>query len=554
VSDTTARRVTQDGETAARRHAHPALILLVIAGAQMMVVLDGTIVNIALPSMGHYFDKSQTDMTWALNSYALAFGGLLLLGGRMGDVLGRRRMFIVGLTLFTLGSFLAGIAPNFGLLLAGRAIQGVGGAIASPTALSLITTEFEEGKERTKAIAVYAAVSGAGAALGLLLGGILTNYLSWRWVLFVNVPIGIVLIGGAFLYLHESERLRGRFDIAGALLSVAGLVATVYGFIHVAHDGWTNTQTFVVFAAAVVLLVGFVYYEAKVAKEPMMPMRIFENRNRSGAYVIMFVVGAAMFGMFYFVTFFVQGVREYGPLKTGFAFLPVAFVIGVVSQIVGQLLPKLGPKPLMITGTGLLTISLLWFSTVSKDSSYAGKLLPGMFILAVAMGCLFVPLTVTAVANVANTDAGLASALLNVGQQVGGALGLSVMTTVFGTSAKNWSSDHMGQLHGPLAALPPDLQKSIGAQLGHAGSSGLQSADINAFVAGLPPGQRAAASDFFGGAYSDFARELLAYASGKGFLMGAGFAVVALVSAIVLINVKKTDLPAGPGAEAVAVH
>jgi EmrB/QacA subfamily drug resistance transporter len=518
----------------------------------MMVVLDGTIVNIALPSMGRYFDKSQTDMTWALNAYALAFGGLLLLGGRMGDILGRRRMFIVGLSLFTIGSFLAGIAPNFGLLLAGRAIQGVGGAIASPTALSLITTEFEEGKERTRAIAVYAAVSGAGAALGLLLGGVLTNYLSWRWVLFVNVPIGVVLISGAFLYLHQSERLRGRFDVIGALLSVAGLVATVYGFIHVAHDGWSNAQTFAVFAAAVVLLVGFVVYEAKLAKEPMMPMRIFENRNRSGTYVIMFVVGAAMFGMFYFVTFFVQGVREYGPLKTGVAFLPVAAVIGVVSQIVGQLLPRLGPKPLMITGTSLLTVSLLWFSTVNTGSSYAGKLLPGMFVLAIAMGCLFVPLTVSAVAAVANTDAGLASALLNVGQQVGGALGLSVMTTVFGTTAKSWASDHMGQLNKGLATLPPDLQHRVGAELGKAGSNGLQSEDIKHFVASLPPGQRGAAGHFFGTTYSDFARELLAFASGKGFLMGAAFGVVAIISAVVLIQLKKTDLPSEPEAVPVA--
>jgi EmrB/QacA subfamily drug resistance transporter len=534
----------------ARRVAHPALILLVIAGAQMMVVLDGTIVNIALPSMGKYFDKSQTDMTWALNSYALAFGGLLLLGGRMGDILGRRRMFIVGLGLFTIGSFLAGIAPSFGLLLAGRAIQGVGGAIASPTALSLITTEFEEGKERTKAIAVYAAVSGAGAALGLLLGGILTNYLSWRWVLFVNVPIGALLMTGAFLYLRQSERLTGRFDVVGALLSVGGLVATVYGFIHVAHDGWSNGQTFAVFAAAVVLLVAFVYYEAKVAAEPMMPMRIFEERNRSGTYLVMLVVGAAMFGMFYFVTFFVQGVREYGPLKTGVSFLPVAFVIGIVSQINAKLLPRFGPKPLMITGTTLLTLSLLWFSTVNKDSSYAGKLLPGMIVLAVAMGFLFVPLTSTAVSKVANTDAGLASALLNVGQQVGGALGLSVMTTVFGTSAKNWAGDHFGNLIGSLQQLrlPGNTTQAIMTELS-THKSGLQPDDIKTFVAANPD-----SAPFFGkgGPYSDFARELQAHASGNGFLMGAVFGVVAIIAAVVLINVKKTDLPAEPELAAVA--
>jgi len=542
---------TQAGDTArtaannarsARRAAHPALVLLIITGAQMMVVLDGTIVNIALPSMGRYFNKSQTDMTWALNAYTLAFGGLLLLGGRMGDVLGRRRMFIVGLSLFTVGSFLAGIAANFPLLLAGRAVQGLGGAIASPTALSLITTEFEEGEERTKAIAVYAAVSGAGAALGLLLGGILTEYFSWRWVLFVNVPIGVVLISGAFVYLHQSERLRGRFDVLGALLSVAGMVSTVYGFIHVAHSGWGNTETFVVFAAAVILLVSFVLYEAFVVAEPMMPMRIFENRNRAGSYVVMFVVGAAMFGMFYFITFFVQGVKDYSALKTGFSFLPVAFVIGIVSQVNAKLLGKLGPKPLLITGTVLITLSLLWLSTVDSSASYPGKILPGMLVLAVAMGCLFVPLTSTAVSQVANTDAGLASALLNVGQQIGGALGLSVMTTVFGTAARNWGSSHRGRLAGALndasTGMSPATKGALAQKLQHAGSSGLQTDEITKFVHEHPD-----AGNFFNGPYKSFGHDLLAHASGQGFLMGAVFGGVAIVAAVFLINVSKDELP-----------
>ncbi|MFN2560517.1 MAG: MFS transporter [Jatrophihabitans sp.] len=537
---------TTSGERGARRAAHPGLVLLVIAGAQMMVVLDGTIVNIALPSMGRYFGKSQTDMTWALNAYTLAFGGLLLLGGRMGDIFGRRRMFVFGLGLFTLGSFLAGIAPNFGLLLAGRAIQGVGGAIASPTALSLITTEFEEGAARTKALGVYAAVSGAGAALGLLLGGILTNYLSWRWVLFVNVPIGIALMTGAFLYLHESDRLKGKFDFVGALLSVAGMVATVYGFIHVAHSGWSNTETFVVFAAAILLLVSFVYYEARVVAEPMMPMRIFENRNRGGAYLVMFVVGAAMFGMFYFITFFVQGVRDYSALKAGFAFLPVALTIGITSQIVARILVRVGLKPLLITGTVLITLSLLWFSTVDADSRYLTKLLPGMITLAIAMGCLFVPLTSAAVSRVANTDAGLASALLNVGQQVGGALGLSVMTTVFGTAGRNYASSHQKDLRPGIGKLPTDVQGQLVGSNGlltHA-KNGVQPDAIAAFVK-----QHPGAAPFFAknGPYQDFNHGLLAHASGQGFLMGAAFGVVAIIAAVFLINVKKTDLPAGDG-------
>jgi EmrB/QacA subfamily drug resistance transporter len=543
VTDTKHATGAGTGERGARRHAHPALVLLIIAGAQLMVVLDGTIVNIALPSMGRYFHRTQTDMTWALNAYSLAFGGLLLLGGRMGDILGRRRMFIVGLTLFTTGSFLAGIAPNFGLLLAGRVIQGLGGAISAPTALSLITTEFSEGKERTRAIAVYAAVSGAGAALGLLLGGVLTNYFSWRWVLFVNVPIGVVLITGAFMYLHQSERLKGSFDFLGALISVGGMVSLVYGFIHVAHSGWGNTETFVVFGLALLLLVGFVLFEAYGSAEPMMPMRIFENRNRSGSYLVMLVVGAAMFGMFYFITFFVQGVRDYGPLKTGVAFLPIAFVIGITSQIAAKLLPRLGPRPLIITGTGLLTLSLLWLSTVSANSSYAGKLLPGMLALAVAMGFLFVPLTNTAVSAVANTDAGLASALLNVGQQVGGALGLSVMTTVFGTSARNYAGNHTAALLQQAHQLPGNLPQLVGNRLGQAGTNGLQKSDIDKFVNALPANLQGSARSFFTGPYADFSHHLQAHASGQGFFVGAMFGFAAIIAAVLVINVKKADIP-----------
>jgi EmrB/QacA subfamily drug resistance transporter len=473
----------------------------------------------------------------------------------MGDILGRRRMFIIGLGMFTLGSFLAGIAPNFALLLTGRAIQGLGGAIASPTGLSLITTEFEEGPARTKAIAVYAAVSGAGAALGLLLGGILTDYLSWRWVLFVNVPIGLVLMAGAFLYLHQSERLRGRFDFVGAVLSVGGMLATVYGFIHVAHSGWGNTETYSVFAAAVVLLTAFVYYEAKVAPEPMMPMRIFENRNRSGAYLVMFVAGAAMFGLFYFITFFVQGVKDFSPVRTGISFLPVAFTIGIVSQVVARLLGKSGPKPLLVLGTIMLTTAMLWFSRVNTGSGYWGTLLPGMLALAIGMGCLFVPLTVTAVSMVRNTDAGLASALLNVGQQVGGALGLSVMTTVFGTSARNYVSDHSDTLQQQLARATHgngQLMGAIGQRIGSAGQNGLQPEDVQSFVQSLPAGQRADALAFFNGPYRDFTHHLVAHASGQGFLMGAVFGVVAIIAAVVLVNVKKDDVPAEVGPEAMA--
>jgi EmrB/QacA subfamily drug resistance transporter len=551
MSDTTAEQTGTHGALSARRTAHPALVLLIIAGAQLMVVLDGTIVNIALPSMGRYFNKSQTDMTWALNAYTLAFGGMLLLGGRSGDILGRRRMFMVGLGLFTVGSFAAGVAGDFSFLLIGRVVQGLGGAIAAPTALSLIANEFEEGPARTRAFGVYAAVSGAGAALGLLLGGILTNYFTWRWVLFVNVPIGIVLITAAFFYIHQSERLQGRFDFVGALLSVGGLVSVVYGFIHVANTSWGNAQTYLVFGAAVVLLVGFVLYELHGTDDPLMPMRIFDNRSRVGAYTVMLVVGAAMFGMFYFVTFFTQGVLGYSALKTGFAFLPVALGIGITSQVVARLLPKLGPKPILIFGTALLTASLLWLSTVNADSSYAGKLLPGMLALSIAMGCNFVPLTVTAVSKVKNTDAGLASALLNVGQQVGGAIGLSVMATVFASSAKSWATDHIGGLvaaaHAQLA--PADAGRVLGA-ISKAGKNGLEPDQIKALSAG-----NAKVHDFLtNGTYHRFAQEIQAHGSAHGFLTGSFFAIVAVIASVTLIAVKKTDLPAGDTEMAVAAH
>jgi len=533
----------------ARHQAGPGRLVLIIAGAQLMVVLDSTIVNVALPSMGAYFQKNQTDMTWALNAYSLAFGGLLLLGGRSGDILGRRRMFIIGLSLFSAGSFLAGIAVNFPMLLVGRVVQGLGGAISSPTALSLIANEFKEARQRTRALATYAAVSGAGAALGLLLGGVFTSYFNWRWVLFVNVPIGVLLIIGAYLHLHQTERLTGRFDVIGALLSMAGMVSLVYGFIHVAHDGWGNTETFAVFTAAVVLVVGFVLFEAYGTSSPMMPMRIFEERNRGGTYLVMLVVGAAMFGTFFFITFFIQDVREYSPLKTGFAFLPLVLVIGVTSQVVARMLPRLGPKPLIVTGTAVMTVALLWLSTVRADSSYAGTLLPGLLAMGLALGLLFVPLTATAVSKIADTDAGLASALLNVGQQVGGAIGLSVLATVFATSSRNYAGAHTSGLMATVRGLPGQLPQLVGARLQTAGSNGLGQTEITSFISGLPASEQGPAAGFFAGPYRGFGHHLLAQGSGQAFLGAAMFAVVAIVVAVFLIRIAKEEVPAQVPAE-----
>ncbi len=510
-----------------RRAAHPTLILVMIAGAQLMVILDATIVNIALPSMARYFDKTQTDMTWAINAYTLAFGGFLLLGGRAGDILGRRQMFITGLTMFSLGSFLGGIAPNFPLLLTGRVIQGLGGAIASPTALSLITTSFDEGKERNRAFGVYAAVSGAGAALGLLLGGILTQYLDWRWVLFVNVPIGILLIIGAFLYLPNSERLKGRFDFIGALLSVAAMVSLVYGFINAARDGWGNGVTVFCLIAGVALGIVFVVFEMRTP-DPMMPMRIFANRSRAGAYLVMLIIGSALFGMFYFLTFFVQGVMGYSSLKAGVAFLPVSVVIIIGSGVVAQLMPRVGPKILISIGAVLMTVALFFFSTVNANSTYAGKILPGMLILAVGMSCIFVPLTTVAVTKVRNTDTGLASALLNVGQQVGGSIGLSVLATVAATAAKSSGKSH-------LATLSQQVKDGTASSstLDHYGELS------KAYTSGRPAAP-AAHSDSL--ALHIF-NSVQAHSAAMGFLTAAIMGIVAIIAAVVIINVKKAELP-----------
>lgn len=518
MTDTAQSAVTTaPPRTSARRNTNPALLLLLIAGAQLMVVLDATIVNIALPSMGRYFDKSQTDMTWAINAYTLAFGGLLLLGGRAADILGRRQMFIVGLGLFSLGSFIGGISTSYELLLIGRVIQGVGGAIAAPTALSLITTLFKEGPERNRAFAVYAGVSGGGAAIGLLLGGVLTEYATWRWVLFVNVPIGIVLMVGGFLYIHSSERLTGKFDIVGSVLSVAGMVGLVYGFINAANHSWTQTTTVASLAGGVVLLAAFVLYESRSAIA-MMPMRIFANRSRAGAYLIMLIIGAAMFGMFYFMTFFIQGVMGFSSLRTGVAYLPFSAVIIVGSGIVSQILPRVGPKPLLVLGSAFITGGLFWFAQVDTSTTYWSGVFPPMMVMATGMAMVFVTLTVVAVTQVSNTDTGLASALLNVGQQVGGSIGLAVLATAFASASKSEGKTQFGKLTGAAQRHFQELLAS--SQTGKPASPAAYADHpaVNAF------------------------HQVQAHGSSHGFTVAAIIGLVSVVAAVVMINVKKSDM------------
>ena len=501
---------------AARRGYHPALALTVIAASQLMVVLDATIVNIALPQVQQALGFSTTDLSWVLNAYTLTFGGLLLLGGRAGDILGRRRVFIAGILIFTLASFLGGLATSSGWLLAARALQGVGGAIAAPTALALITTNFAEGTERNRAFGVFGAVAGAGGALGLLAGGMLTSWLSWRWVLFVNVPIGILLAALAPLYITESERQPGRFDLAGALTSTAGMTALVYGFISAAQDGWTDPTTVGSFTAAVVLLAAFLSIETRT-RQPITPLHMFADRNRAGSYAIMLSLAAAMFGMFFFLTLFVQDVLGYSPLRAGLSFLPVTAGIIISSQFAARSLPRLGPKRLMTTGALLAVIGLAWLTQVSVDSGYVTGLLAPMVVFALGMGLLFVPLTVVAVAGVPPHEAGAASSLLNVMQQVGGSLGLSILVTAFGTASRNEATTQVADF---LRTAPPEAQ----AQFQQTGQ--------------LP---------------APWADQILAHGISTSFQLAVAFAALAFVVALVVIRPKPSDqeaveAPAAPGA------
>jgi len=438
--------------TSRHDNVHPGLALAVIASAQLMVVLDATIVNIALPHIKTALGFSATGLSWVLNAYTLVFGGLLLLGGRAGDLFGRRRMFIIGVLIFALASLAGGFAWNEGWLLAMRALQGVGGAIASPTALALITTTFAEGPARNKAFGVYAAVSGAGAAIGLILGGVLTSELSWRWVLFVNAPIGVVLAIATPFVIGESKRANGRLALPDAITSTLGMAALVYGFINAANPahGWSDRTTIVSFLLAAVLLTAFVVIESR-SKQPLLPLRLFESRTRDGAYLVMLITGAAVFAMFYFLTQFVQNVIGFSPLKAGFAFLPVSATIVVVAQIVSRLVGRIPTRYLIATGAIFAAFGLYVLSNLTVHSSYAAHVLPGIMLIAVGMGLIFVPITLAAVSGVAPQDSGIASAMLNVGQQVGGTIGLSALVTIFGHAA----ASEAARVHQPVYAPIP---------------------------------------------------------------------------------------------------
>ncbi|MFJ5636324.1 DHA2 family efflux MFS transporter permease subunit [Streptomyces goshikiensis] len=450
---------TRNGTDGKVRGSGKGLALFVLASCQLMVVLDITIVNIALPHIQTALGFSTESLSWVVSAYTLTFGGLLLLGGRSGDILGRRRVFMSGVLLFGLASLLGGLAQNEGQLLAARALQGVGGAIASPTALALITTTFPEGPERNRAFGVFAGVSAGGGAIGLLLGGILVEWLNWRWVLFVNVPIALLIALATPRVIRESARHPGHFDLAGALLSTIGMVSLVYGFIRASQKGWSDPLTMTSFAVAVVLLTLFILNERR-SPQPITPLHMFADRNRAGTYAIMLFFACAIFGMFFFLTLFVQNVLGFSPLEAGLAFLPVSAMIAVMAGITSQLLPKLGPKPFMVTGSLCAAAGLAWLTQTDIGSTYLGSILGPMLLFAAGMGMQFVSLTLMALSNVPDRESGAASGLLNSMQQVGGSLGLSILVTVFGTASRNEAKEQIG----PFLSSATPAQKLLFAK------------------------------------------------------------------------------------------
>ncbi|MEU9080401.1 MFS transporter [Kitasatospora sp. NPDC048538] len=477
--------------------SRPGITLAIIAVCQLMIILDATIVNVALPDVQKDLDFTGSDLSWVLNAYALTFGGLLLLGGRFGDILGRRKVFVIGVAVFTGASLLGGITPNGGLLLLARALQGIGAALAAPGTLALIATNFPEGKARTKAMGVYGGVTGSGAALGLILGGVLTDTASWRWVFFVNIPFGILIAVLSPRYVRESERHPGRFDLVGALTSTAGMALLVYGFINAGSKSWGDTTTVLCFIGAVVLLGAFLLVETRAA-QPILPLRLFRDRDRTILLGAMLFLSGNLAGMFFFLTQFVQEVMKFSPIKAGFGFVPVAFALIAAAGVVMKTLTKVGAKPFMLAGAVLVTAGMVWLAQLDADSGYLSGLFGPMILIGVGAGFFTVPLNIIAVAGVEQEDAGAASSLLNVVTQVGSALGLAILVTVFSSTVKD-----------ETAHLPTDV------------------------------------------APADLPSHLLAVGSSAAFWVGAALALVAVVAALVA---RSREIPDDPAAVLTTVH
>ncbi|UWE12576.1 MFS transporter [Actinacidiphila bryophytorum] len=420
---------------------HSFFALAAILGTQLMLLLDATVVNVALPGIGSHLGFSPTGMSWVLNVYTLAFGGLLLLGSRIGDLIGRRTALVWGVAAFTLASIAGGVANDSTTLLVARGFQGAAAALAAPSTLALIATSFREGSERNRALSVFSAISGAGSAVGLTVGGMLTDWGSWRWVFFVNIPVGIAIVLLAPRYIKETERHRGgRFDIAGALTGTLGMASLVYAFIRVGESSWGDTRAVTTFVIALALLAAFLVNETRVER-PLVVLRLFADRNRALAYAVMLLMVAGMFGTFYFSTQYLQTFLGYSPLKTGFAFLPLAGPLFVAARIAPRALARFGAKRVATVGSSLTLIAAIWITQLSASDGYAQGILPTLILMGVGMGWTVMPLNTFILSGVEPKDAGSASGLLQTMQQVGGSLGLSVLVTVFGTVSRHHPAD-----------------------------------------------------------------------------------------------------------------
>jgi EmrB/QacA subfamily drug resistance transporter len=447
------------------------LALLLLAMTQFVIVIDASIVNVALPSIGAHLHFSRDALSWVVNAYTLTFGGFLLLGGRLADLLGRRRMFMIGLLVFSLASLAGGLAQSEAWLITARAVQGLGAAIVSPAALSIITTTFAEGAERNRALGIWGAVAGAGGAAGVLLGGILTSGLSWRWVLFVNVPIGLTAAVLAPLLLLESSAEDGTegLDVPGAVTVTAGLALLVYAVVDAVNVGWGSAGTLLKIAGALALLAAFVAIERR-QRHPLLPFSIFRLRTLRGANVVGLLIGMSLFSMFFFISLYMQEVLHYSPIKAGVSYLPLAVGIIVSAGAASQLVTRVGFKPVLAGGLLLIAAGLLWFSRVpAPGGSFAGNVLGPSLLAAFGLGFSFVPVTIAAMSGTKPHEAGLASGLINTSQQVGGALGLAILATV----ANSRTQSLLGSgAHNPAVALTKgfDLAFLVGAGFAIAGA------------------------------------------------------------------------------------
>ncbi len=437
-----------NAETTPDRNRHLNIVLALACLAQFMVVLDVSVVNVALPAIRNALHFSEQDLQWVVNAYTVTFAGFLLLGGRAADLLGRRRVFVAGLALFSLASLAGGLAGTQAELIAARAAQGLGGAIVAPASLSILTTTFAEGAARNRAVGIWGAMGGAGGAAGVLLGGVLTDLLGWRWILFINVPIGLLAAMLAERYIAETRDAtarRGSFDLAGAVTATLGLSVLVLGIVRTDVTGWGSASTLGLLAGGAALLAVFVAIEGRIARSPLMPLRIYASRTLSAANVVVLMIGAAVFAMWFFLSLYLQQVLGYSPLRAGFAFLPMTLCIVICSTLASRVVTRVGPKPMLVAGMTLQAIGLILFTHISADGTYLGDVLVPSLLIAIGIGFSFVPVTIAAVTGVASEEAGLASGLVNTSRFVGGAIGLAILAAL-ATARTN------GDVHHGLAA------------------------------------------------------------------------------------------------------